>query len=95
MTEDSTLRTCRKCGWVASGVSRAFAQAGVDKFNSYFDSLTTKQQSDYYGGKSASIRDYEHCGRCGGLFTNFRPFRAGDCPDGCTLNPIIVEEPKP
>ena len=44
-----------------------------------------------FGNKPASIHEYEHCGLCNGPHTDMREFTAGDCPDGCTLGPIIVE----
>lgn len=81
--------TCLKCGWVSFEVSRKYAEDEAARFNAFFDTLTPEQQQDYYGGKKATITFYEHCMLCGGSYTNFRPSRQGDCPDGCTINPIL------
>ena len=72
--------------------TRQQAQAEVDSFNEYFDTLTPQKQQDYYGGRRSSITRYEHCGNCGGSYINFRVSKPDDCPDGCTINPIIHEE---
>ena len=82
-------RTCNKCGRVAFGVSRKFAEDQVAAFKVYYDKLLPSQQQDYYGGTPANMAQYEHCIACGNPFTNFRPAAAGDCPDGCTISPII------
>jgi hypothetical protein len=81
--------TCKKCGSVAFEVTRKYAVQEVSDFNEYFDSLPFKEQDQYYGGRRSSILNYEHCGRCGASYKEFRTFQEGDCPDGCTLNPII------
>lgn len=85
------LRTCNKCGWVHFAVTRGAAEAEVELFNSYYATLTPEKQQDYYGGKTSSIKNYEHCFFCSNIFTNFRVFKPGDCPDGCTISPIIEE----
>lgn len=84
--------TCLKCGWVAFQVSRESAIREFTSFNEYYDTLTPKEQEDYYGSKKSSIRFYEHCMFCDGSYQNFRDSQEGDCPDGCTLNPIIDRE---
>lgn len=86
------LRTCNKCGWVHFGVSRKYAEDEVANFKVYFDSLPKEKQDDFYGGKPSNIKNYEHCMFCHGPYTNFRDAKYGDCPDGCTINPIINEE---
>ena len=35
-------RTCLKCGWVHFGVTRAFAEDEVARFNAYYAKLTPK-----------------------------------------------------
>lgn len=87
-----TLRTCNHCGWVHMGVTRQFAEAEVIRFNEYF-SAQTQEVKDMFGNKHAGISEYERCDRCGGPHTEMREFTAGDCPDGCTIGPIIVELP--
>ena len=88
-------RTCLKCGWVHFGVSREFAQDEVARFNSHYVKLSPQEQEQYYGGKPASITAYERCMACGNGWENFRDFQPGDCPDGCTLNPIIFVRATP
>ncbi len=83
------LVTCNACGWVHFSYTRKQAEQEVEDFNNYFDTLTSQQQQDNYGGRRSSINRYETCDRCGGSYTNFRPFRQNDCPDGCTITPII------
>ncbi len=80
--------TCNKCGWVWMEVSRDHAENEVRKFNLYFDGLSKKEQDDYYGGNKSSIKHYDGC-HCGNSYKNFRDFKPGDCPDGCTISPII------
>lgn len=81
-------RTC-KCGWVHFGVSREYAKNEVKNFNEWY-SIQPQETKDYYSGP-ATILDYEHCRRCGGSYIHFRDFKEGDCPNGCTLSPIIYE----
>lgn len=81
--------TCTTCGWVHVAYSRAEAEAAVTQFNDYFVELSERKKNDYYGGKCSSIKDYENC-NCGK--NDFRPTKPGDCPDGCTLNPVIYED---
>jgi hypothetical protein len=83
------MATCNKCNWVHFDVTREFAESEVKKFNEYFESLTEEQQDSNYGGLQSTLEDYEHCCRCGNHYKNFRESRPNDCPDGCTLSPII------
>lgn len=85
---------CNKCGWVHFGVTREEAEAQVNEFNTYFDSLSWDQQLDNYGGKRSAISSYEHCFACGNVYTDFRPAVHEAAPIGCTLGPIIVDEYK-
>ena len=86
------LVTCTKCGWVHSAVSREHAENEVAKFNEWFEKQP-QETKDLFGGKPASVREYEGCMICGrDKEVTFRPFKEGDCPDGCTINPTIWEE---
>jgi hypothetical protein len=85
-----TDRTCLKCGWVAFGVSRVYAEDEVNRFNEYFKTLDQEWKANF-GGKPSSITLYERCFHCGGPHTNFRDALPGDAPDGVTMSPIIVE----
>lgn len=78
--------TCLKCGRVSFALSRAVAQAHVDDFNQYYESLDADRRRRY--GGPTSIDSYK-CG-CGG--TAFRAARPEDCPIGATLSPVICEE---
>ena len=84
-------RTCNNCGRVGFAVSRKFAEEQVKLFGEYYNSLSAKKQQENYGGHPATISDYDQCG-CGNPHTNFRASRDEDCPNGCTLSPIIFEE---
>lgn len=86
----ASLRTCNHCGWVHMGVTRERAEAEVARFNAYFEAAAQGVR-DMFGNTPSRIANYEHCFRCGGSHTDMREFTAGDCPDGCTLQPIIVE----
>lgn len=89
----SRLRTCNACGWVHFGVTRAYAEDEVQRFNDYVRTIDPKKWQEYWGGRLSSVADYERCGSCGSSHVNFRDAVEGDCPDGCTIGPIIVEEP--
>lgn len=82
--------TCNKCNWVSFAVTRQEAEQQIATFNKYFETLSKQQQQDYYGGKGSSIDNYT-CLYCNG--SDFRPSQDGDCPDGCTINPVIYEAP--
>ena len=88
----TALRTCNGCGWVHFGISREHAEREVAHFNTYFEACN-QETKDMFGNKPSSIEQYEHCNGCGGPYTYMREFTAGDCPDGCTIGPIIVELP--
>ena len=81
------MRTCNRCGWVAFGVTRAFAEAEVERFNAFYQS-SPPEVRECYGGPS-SVAHYECCNRCGNGYTGFHDSVKGDCPADCTLNPII------
>lgn len=87
----SNLRTCNKCGWVYMGVSMQYAKDEVARFNAFFDTLSRDIQEDLYGGKGSNLNQYLFCW-CKNPHTNFREAKEGDCPDGCTLGPIVDPE---
>lgn len=78
--------TCLKCGWVHMAYTRTQAQAEVDKFNEYYNTLDDETKS-HFGGPS-SIDRYENC-HCGSK--EFREYIYGDCPIGVTISPVIWE----
>jgi hypothetical protein len=83
------MGTCNRCGWVMFDVTREQAETEVAKFNEYFWSAA-RTIRDSYGGPS-HISHYEYCALCRNSYKDFRETKPGDCPDGCTLNPIIKE----
>lgn len=86
-----TNSTCNNCGWVHFTVTREYAEQQVIDFNAYYDALSPADQQSFYGGRKPSVQSYEHCFRCNNTYKDFRPSEPGDCPDGCTIQPIIQE----
>lgn len=84
-------RTCLRCGWVHFAVSRAHAEDEVASFNRFFDAADVETKAAF-GNRHSSMKSYEHCMLCGAPHTEFRDSKPGDCPEGCTLNPILFEE---
>lgn len=82
--------TCCKCGWVHYEMSMEEIVQNVKTFNDYYDTLTETEQQTYYGGNKSSIERYTKCLNCGNIYTDFRDSKEGDCPDGCTINPIMT-----
>ena len=76
-------------GGVHFAMSRERAQSDVDQFNAYYEALSPKKREEYYGSKPASIATYERCFFCGQTDGDFRPYQDGDCPMGCTIQPVI------
>ncbi len=86
-----TFRKCLKCGWVHFGNSLTEVTAELARFREYFDSLTAKEQFNFYGGRCSSIEDYTSCFCCGNPHTNFRDATDEEVPYGSTLQPILTE----
>lgn len=84
-----SLITCNRCNKVAFEVPRKGAESEVAAFNKYFNGLSKGQQREYYGGTGSNIEFYEGCHYCGNNYKDFRDAVDGDCPDGCTINPVI------
>lgn len=82
---------CNQCNWCYFEVTRKYAKDSITAFNKYFNSLTKKQQKDYYKGEKSSIKDYERC-HCGNKYKNFRDAKPDEYSIGSTLNPIITRE---
>lgn len=82
--------TCNACGRVHMAYTLAQAVAEYTSFNAYYEALTPSQQQDYYGGQKSSLEHYTRCLGCGGSYENFRDAKDGDCPDGCTITPILL-----
>lgn len=95
----NNLRTCIKCKTVAFGVSRQYAVAQAIKFTNFIHSIYGQQVADQYGitnpteYKQDWFETYGKCD-CGATWDTFRDFKENDCPDGCTLSPIIYKKNK-
>lgn len=88
---DLLLVACNKCSWVSMGVTREYAVAQVAEFNAWLAAQKPDVQESY-AGPSTLEKSYS-CIRCGNL-DDFRPAKPGDCPDGCTISPVVYEEEK-
>ena len=86
--EDS-YRTCKKCGTVSYGMSPLQCYNEIAQFNAYYEGLADEDRS-HWGGQS-TIDGYKKCVGCGGSYKNFRAYHDGDCPDGVTINAILVD----
>ena len=84
-----SLVTCAWCGWVHTSLSRERAEKAVVRFNQYYNGLSKQTQTELYGGRPAHIKHYEGCFICGKK--KFRAFKEADCPDGCTIQPVITD----
>jgi hypothetical protein len=80
--------TCNRCGRVHFVVTRAYAEEQVKQYNEFLRTLDDEERK-HYPRPPAFVSDYERCDMCGASYLDFRPFREGDCPMGCTLGPII------
>ena len=78
--------TCKKCGTVYIAVSRVFAELEIASSAIFLKSLSKKDKELYQS--DLTIASYEYCW-CKNHYKNFRAFKKGDCPDGCTLSSII------
>lgn len=86
------LVKCNRCGWVHVPVTRYYAEISVRNFNAFYETLSADKQQEYYNGRPASLSEYTRCVHCGADHSNFTPALPGDCPVGCTVNPIIYEK---
>jgi protein-arginine kinase activator protein McsA len=84
--------TCTNCGWVHFAVSREHAEGQVKSFNDYVKTIPVEKHKEFWGGNLAAIEDYESCKLCGSSYKDMRAAKPGDCPDGCTIGPIISED---
>lgn len=79
--------TCEKCGWVHFQMSKQECHDSVDSFNKFYETLSPVERGNY--GRKSSIDIYTKCHRCGNDYKNFRDTLPDDCPDGCTIGPIM------
>jgi hypothetical protein len=84
--------TCLNCGWVHFQVDTAY----IDKWEAdwkVFWAKSTEETREMYGCKDAPPtreEEYLKCFNCNGSYKNFRDAREDDCPDGCTIQPILT-----
>ena len=62
----------------------------VKDFYDWFIVQPEETQKSY--GGPATMDDYTFCFFCGNTYKNFRPAKAGDCPNGCTIQPIALDD---
>lgn len=85
-------RTCNQCGWVHFGVSQDYVQKWKEEWEEY---CKTKPDEwlECFGIKNrvppSVEEEYHKCFCCRGPHTNFREYKPGDCPDGCTIQGIL------
>lgn len=83
--------TCKKCGTVYIAVPRKWAEAEIASSTKWIAGMDQEYLEKHYDGKRPTppkLREYEYCW-CKNDYKNFRAFKKGDCPDGCTLSSII------
>jgi hypothetical protein len=56
-----------------------------------FRQLPAEEQHARLETAKSSVDGYMRCRRCGAAYTQMRPANDGDCPNGCTINPILQE----
>lgn len=78
--------TCIRCGWVSFAVTRADAEAHVEKHNRW----RLEEPSRLRHWPTPAVLDSYRCRGCG----QWGPYRRtvpGDCPTGATLNAVVCE----
>jgi hypothetical protein len=88
----SNLVTC-KCKWVYFSVSKQFIKDWQTKWNEYWPTLD-KEGRESFGllDGPPTPKEYFNCGICGTSYTDMYPSKPGDCPDGCTISPIMNKD---
>jgi hypothetical protein len=95
--------TCNNCGWVHVGVTAKYVLEQTASFGDYWDAADEHTRSSFWNEevrgpmpdfypRNEHADGYRKCLRCGGIYTNFRDFKEGDCPEGCTIGPILMRE---
>jgi len=79
--------TCTHCGRVGVKYTPEQMNNAILRFNDWFESQT-QSTKDNFGNKQSKESDYS-CLTCG-HYGPYRLFKAGDCPDGCTISPVVI-----
>lgn len=82
---------CNECGWIHFAIPLSEVQRQVKSFNDYYNTLTKKEQKDYYGGTGLTIKSFTNCFRCGNIYTDFKKPTEKDLDAifGSTVQPIL------
>lgn len=80
--------TCKKCLWIYFRVSYDHAEKEMNDFNRFFYSQTDEVKA-LYGSKPSWMLNYDHCGRCGNSYKNFRRALKKEIPNGSTISGIL------
>lgn len=75
---------CPRCGWVHAAIPLHHAEQTVRDENA--DRMRAGLKA------TATVSRYLKCFRCGGDTGSFLPATEGDAPDGCTLEPVVVDQ---
>lgn len=83
--------TCNKCGWVHFAVTLEYVQQWKADWKQWCKEWDVKRLKGFgiKNRKPPSDKSYYRCFFCGNPYTDFRASKAGDCPDGCTIQPIL------
>ena len=86
--------TCIGCGWVHMSVSAEYVRDWEREWQVRFDN-ETPEYLESYGITTAPPKakgQYLNCHRCNGSYKNFRDYKDGDMPDGCTISGILSRD---
>lgn len=82
------MTTCKKCGTVYVAVPRKWAEAEIASSIKWISEMTPAYQKKHGPYTPPTLAQYEYCW-CKNHYKNFRAWKKGDSPIGCTLSTII------
>lgn len=81
--------TCNKCGWVYFVVSREYIENWKKDWEVFWPTLDAQGKENYgLPNGPPTDKQYLKCW-CGNSYKNFRDSKPEDCPNGCTISPIL------
>ncbi len=84
------LTTCINCGWVHFKVSTEYIASWKKEWEDLWSTMSQDDKESFGVTKAPpSDSSYYRCDFCNGSYRNFRDFKDGDCPTGCTVGPIL------